>query len=194
MVVGFFTASATWAAPSLPVTSPQFPSHQSFPAQCSAYQATRSLSTSASQHWVSASFPGWAAQTGRPFWGHGSHSTKGRRSFLPAQPGRAVWGCPRPPGGGVGKPLGLQSNLKPDSARAPRQLAVGPSRLCGFQEARLRAVPWPTTPASAGMRSGCLLPASVIRTTLTSTPRGLISMKNERPGRWAPLRSVLISD
>ena len=39
---GFFTTSRTWAAPSLPVTSPQFPTFQSPPLQCSAYQATRS--------------------------------------------------------------------------------------------------------------------------------------------------------
>ena len=116
--------------------SPQSACHRSpvphlseLPHQCSACQATRSLSTSASQHWVPASFPGWAAQTGRPFWGHGCHSTKGGRSFLPAQTGQAVWGCPRPPGGGVGKPLGRQSILKPGSVQAPRQLAVGPSRL-----------------------------------------------------------------
>ena len=111
-----------------------------------------------------ASFPGWGAQTGGPWWGHGCEcsSARGGCSFLPAQPGRAVWGCPRPPGSGVGKPPGLQSNLKPDSARALGQLAVGLSHLCGYQEACLCAVPWPAVPASAGMApaDGCL-PASL---------------------------------
>ena len=86
-----------------------------------------------------------------------------RRVFLSpssARPGSV--GLPRPPGSGVGKPPGLQSNLKPDSARAPGQLTVGPSRLCGYQEACLCAVPWPAIPGSAGMApADCCLPASL---------------------------------
>ena len=142
---------------------PQFPTFQSSPPQCSAYQATRSLQVCVPS--LAISLLPWVGSPDR--WTLvGSRlrvfQHQGGCSFLPAQPGRAVWGCPRPPGSGVGKPPGLQSNLKPDSARAPGQLTVGPSRLCGYQEACLCAVPWPAIPGSAGMApADCCLPASL---------------------------------